>query len=141
MKPVSLRRFANGLVFAALVLTIAACGQEEVKVGAVGTAPGAPPGTPTPPGGPPPAAGTYLVSWDAVSDPGVNGYRVYYSKTSFASGGTPGHVDVGLSSTSVLLSPASYGIAAGQTLYVAVTSLGSNGGESPLSSQASIVVQ
>ncbi len=84
------------------------------------------------------ATGTYDISWDAVADAAVTGYRVYFDSAPLGSGRTPLHVDV--SGPTVALSPGAYGVRVGDTLYVAVASRGSGGAESPVSSQVSIAV-
>lgn len=86
-----------------------------------------------------PASATYTISWDAVSDPVVTGYRIYFNYTPIGSGQTPSFVDVTGSPASV--KPGNYGILAGDTLYVAIASRGANGLESPVSSPASITVE
>lgn len=86
-----------------------------------------------------PASATYAISWDAVSDPTVTGYRIYFNYTPIGSGQTPAFVDV--TSPTVSLKPGDYGILAGDILYVAVASKGAGGLESPVSSQASISVE
>jgi hypothetical protein len=123
------------------LLALAACGG-----GGTGT-PGAPLSSSgasmggSSPGGSGAATGTYTLSWSAASDPNITGYRIYYSTAPLSAGGAQ-HLDVaGASSTSVDFVPGNYGIASGATLYAAVTSTGSGGLESPLSSQVSIVVQ
>lgn len=86
-----------------------------------------------------PASATYTISWDAVSDAAVTGYRIYFNYAPIGSGQTPSYVDVSGSTAS--LKPGNYGILAGDTLYVAVASKGAGGLESPVSSQASISVE
>ncbi|MGB7543897.1 MAG: hypothetical protein WBM28_18005 [Burkholderiales bacterium] len=83
------------------------------------------------------------MSWDAVIDTNVTGFRVYFSTTPFGSGGSPLHVDVnGSTATSTDIQPGTFGVPAGATLYVAVASTGAGGAESPISSPAaSVVVQ
>jgi len=85
------------------------------------------------------ATGTYVLSWDAVSGSSVTGYRVYYGTAPLSSKSPLGTVDTNL--TSLEFSPGQYKIAAGTTLYMAVSTLGANGIESPISQTASIVVQ
>ena len=87
------------------------------------------------------ATSIYNLSWSAVSDPNVTGYRVYYSTTSLTSSGTPSHIDVPLNTTSMDFNPATHGMPAGATLYMAVASYGTGGLESPLSNQVSVVLQ
>ena len=83
------------------------------------------------------AAATYILSWDQVS--AANGYRVYYGTAPLTSQSPLGSVDTTV--TSIEFSPAQYKIATGATLYMAVSTLGSNGIESPTSKVVSIVVQ
>lgn len=83
------------------------------------------------------AVATYILSWDPVS--AANGYRVYYGTAPLTSQSPLGTVDTTV--TSVEFSPAQYKIATGATLYMAVSTLGSNGIESPTSQVVSVVVQ
>ena len=87
------------------------------------------------------ASSTYAHSWDAVTGAAttVTGYRVYYGTAPFTSQPPLGTVDTTV--TSVDFSPAQYKIAAGTTLYMAVSTLGTNGVESPVSQTVSIVAQ
>ena len=85
------------------------------------------------------ATATYILSWDPVSAPSMSGYRVYYGTAPLASQSPLGAVDTTV--TSIEFSPAQYKIATGTTLYMAVSTLGSNGVESPTSKVVSIVVQ
>lgn len=87
----------------------------------------------------PPATSSYLVSWDAVPDPLVTGYKLYYSTSPFSSGGTVQTITVG-TLTSYSFAPGSAGVPSGTTVYLAVAATG-NGMESPLSDQVSVVVQ
>jgi len=88
------------------------------------------------------ATGTYTLAWDPVTiDPNVTGYRIYYNTVPIATGGALGHVDVGAATTAVDFQPGSYGIRAGSTLYIAVSSTGLGGAESPVSTSASKEVQ
>lgn len=116
------------MIMAALALS--ACGG-----GATGSDSGTTSTTSTTGGGT--AAGTYILSWDAVS--AANGYRVYYGTAPLTSQSPLGTVDTTV--TSIEFSPAQYKIATGATLYMAVSTLGSNGIESPTSKAVSIVVQ
>jgi len=92
-------------------------------------------------GGGTPATSTYTLSWDAVTGTAttVTGYRVYYGTAPLTSQSPLGTVDTTV--TSVDFSPGQYKIAAGTTLYMAVSSLGTNGVESPISQTVSVVVQ
>jgi len=85
------------------------------------------------------ATATYILSWDPVSAPSASGYRVYYGTAPLTSQSPLGAVDTTV--TSIEFSPAQYKIATGATLYMAVSTLGSNGIESPTSKVVSIVVQ
>ncbi len=82
------------------------------------------------------AVATYILSWDPVS--AANGYRVYYGTAPLTSQSPLGTVDTTV--TSIEFSPAQYKIATGTTLYMAVSTLGTNG-ESPASQVVSVVVQ
>lgn len=82
--------------------------------------------------------GTYLVSWDPVSDSRVTGYKLYYSTTPLDQGGAQA-LQVG-DSTSYTFDPIAAGIGLGATVYVAVAAVGS-GAESAMSTPVSIVVQ
>jgi hypothetical protein len=127
-------RLGKKFVAGAFVLGLAACGN-----GGIGTtANNAPPGSPTPPV---PSTATYTLSWAAPNDPNVTGYRVYYSTAPLSSGGSPRHIDVNGSTTAIDLQPSAYGIARGATLHTAVSSTGTGGLESPVSSEVSIVVE
>jgi hypothetical protein len=85
---------------------------------------------------------SYSIAWDVPSDTtNVTGYRIYYG-TSPIGTGTAGSLDVpSVGTTSVSFEPSAHGIAAGATLYVAVSSTGLNGLESPLSSEVSVMVE
>lgn len=85
------------------------------------------------------ASGVYILSWDTVADPAVLGYRVYYATSPFSRGKILGQLDTG--ATSLEFHPGAYGVTAGSAIYMAVSSLGANGLESPISNQVSIVVQ
>jgi uncharacterized repeat protein (TIGR02543 family) len=85
------------------------------------------------------SASTYQVSWDAVVDSRVTGYKLYYSTTPFSRGGTPQTVNVG-NTTSYTFSPATAGITVGTTVYFGIAAVGS-GIESPMSSAVSTVIQ
>lgn len=86
------------------------------------------------------SAGSYVVSWDAVSDARVTGYRIYYSCAPFSSPDTIYSVDVpGATTTTYTLKPA--GMYVGTTLYVAVAARGDGDNESPMSEPQSIVLQ
>lgn len=87
------------------------------------------------------ATSTYTLSWDAVTGAAtaVTGYRVYYGTAPLTSQSPLGAIDTTV--TSVDFSPGQYKIAAGTTLYMAVSSLGTNGVESPVSQTVSVVVQ
>ncbi len=129
-------QWGKKLLVGAFVLALAACGG-----GGGGTDTTAPSsGTSAAGGTTALATATYTLSWNAVSDPNVTGYRIYYNTAPLSSGGAK-HVDVGLSSTTVDFAPGSYGIASGATLYAAVSSTGAGGVESPISSQVSVAVQ
>lgn len=92
-------------------------------------------------GGGTPATSTYTLSWDAVTGTATSviGYRVYYGTAPLSSRSPLGTFDTTV--TSVDFSPGQYNIAAGTTLYMAVSALGTNGVESPVSQTASIAVQ
>ena len=87
------------------------------------------------------ATSTYTLSWDAVTGAAtsVTGYRVYYGTAPLTSQSPIGTIDTTV--TSVDFSPGQYKIAAGTTLYMAVSSLGTTGVESPVSQTVSVVVQ
>jgi chitodextrinase len=87
------------------------------------------------------ASATYTISWNAVNDVNVTGYRIYYTNTSPIGAGPVGSVNVGGATTSVVFDPGANGMVAGQTLYVAISSTGAGGIESPMSSPVSVVVQ
>ncbi len=83
---------------------------------------------------------TYLVSWQAVSDSRVTGYRVYYSLLPFGSGGVPVSLDLAGTGTSYIFNPALAGLTRGVTVYFAISAIGS-GLESPLSDPSTITVE
>jgi hypothetical protein len=85
------------------------------------------------------ATGAYTLSWDAVPDPAVLGYRVYFATSPFSNGKILGQFDT--TATSIVFQPGVYGIAAGSMIYMGVSALGANGLESPVSKQVSINVQ
>jgi uncharacterized repeat protein (TIGR02543 family) len=85
------------------------------------------------------SASTYQVSWDAVVDSRVTGYKLYYSTTPFSSGGTLQTVNVG-NTTSYTFSPATAGVSVGTTVYFGIAAVGS-GIESPMSNTVSVAVQ
>jgi hypothetical protein len=74
-----------------------------------------------------------------VADPSVTGYRIYYNTV--ASGGSPGHLDISKPTTSLEFQPGAFGIAAGTTIYLAISSIGAGSAESPLSPVQSVTVQ
>lgn len=130
------------LLVGAFVLVLAACGgggSVDTTTGGTTTLSSNTPQTSSPPST---ATATYTVSWAATSDPNVTGYRVYYSAVPLSSSGSPGRIDVNnISTTAIDFQPATYGIARGVTLYVAVSSTGTGGLESPVSSQVPILVE
>ncbi|WP_169923984.1 Ig-like domain-containing protein [Sulfurifustis variabilis] len=85
------------------------------------------------------ATASYRASWNAVPDPTVTGYRLYYATAPLGSGQPLGTLDT--TATSLVFVPGNHGLMAGATLYLAVTSLGENGAESPLSEQVSILLE
>lgn len=126
-------QLTRSLSLGVVLLVLAACG--------IGDSTPTQWGAPSNPGGGGGATRTYTVAWDAVNDVNVTGYRIYYNTVPFTSGGSPGHVDVGASTTAIDFQPGSYGIAAGTTLYIVVASTGAGGAESPVSLPVSVVVQ
>jgi hypothetical protein len=85
------------------------------------------------------ATGVYVLSWDAITDPAVTGYRAYYAITPLSNGNILGTVDT--TSTSLEFIPADHGLVAGTTVYMAVSALGANSLESPVSNQVSVTIQ
>lgn len=132
------QRLGKRLLTGAFVLVLTACGGGGSGGGAGGTT-SLSSNTPPPSSPLATATATYALSWTAASDPNVTGYRVYYSTAPLSSGGSPGHIDT--SNTAIDFKPAAYGIAAGVTLHVAVSSTGTGGLESPVSGETSIVVE
>jgi len=124
------------MLIAALGLT--ACGGGG---GGVSTSSTSPSGSTGSGGGGTTATSTYTLSWDAVTGAAttVTGYRVYYGTAPLTNQAPLGTIDTTV--TSVDFSPGQYKIAAGTTLYMAVSTLGANGVESPISQTASVVVQ
>lgn len=85
---------------------------------------------------------TYAISWNAVVDPNVTGYKVYFNTAPIGSPGKSGQVPVsGSTTTSVNFLPGTRGILVGETLFVAITSTGAGSAESPLSAAVSVTVQ
>lgn len=82
---------------------------------------------------------TYQLSWDAVTDPRVAGYKLYFATSPFGPGVTPTTADVG-NNTSYTFDPAAVGISTGATVYFGVTAVG-GGLESPLSNVVNVVIQ
>lgn len=85
------------------------------------------------------ATATYIFSWDTVSAPSVTGYRIYYGTAPLTNQSPLGTIDTTV--TSIEFSPAQHQIAVGTELYMAVSALGTNGAESPVSKTVSIMVQ
>lgn len=81
----------------------------------------------------------YQISWDAVADSRVTGYKVYYSSAPLTGGPAPIAINVG-NVTTYAFDATAAGFAVGSTLYVAVTSVG-NGIESNYSQTVSTIVQ
>ena len=137
------QQLGKKLAVSSFVLVLTACGSGGLGTNATTTAPGSPTPTPTPTPTPPPvtSTATYTLSWAAPSDPNITGYRVYYSTAPLNSGGSPGRIDVNSSTTAIDFKPSTYGIASGATLHVAVSSTGTGALESPVSAEASIVVE
>lgn len=79
-----------------------------------------------------PAGASKTLSWTAVPEPSVLGYKLYYGTTS---GQYDSHVDVGPEVSYTL-----NGLASGTTYYFAVSAYNS-GGESALSSEVSSFVE
>jgi Fibronectin type III domain len=69
------------------------------------------------------SAGTIKLAWDAVSDPDLNAYRVYYGTSS---GAYSQHLDVGKNQTSATLTS----LQDCEVYYMAVKAVDSNGNES-----------
>lgn len=139
------RNISHGLAIMMFIaaFTLAACGgsgggassgttASSTTTGGTGSGGGSGAGT---------ATSTYTLSWDAVTGAAtsVTGYRVYYGTAPFASQSPRGKIDT--TATSMDFAPANYNIAAGSTLYMAVTTIGVNGAESPASKTVSITVQ
>lgn len=124
-----------------ILMLIAALGLTACGGGGGGGSSGSPAGTTSGSGGGTgtTATATYTLSWDAVTSAAVTGYRVYYGTASFKSQAPLGTLDTTV--TSIDFSPGQYKIAAGSTVYLAVSTLGNNGVESPTSPAVSVVVQ
>ena len=135
--------FFRGMEILMLVaaLSLTACGGGGGAGGSGSTSPSSTTsgGTGSGGGGGTVATSTYTLSWDAVTGANVTGYRVYYGTAPLTSQSPLGTVDTTV--TSVDFSPGQYKIATGTTLYMAVSSLGANGVESPVSQTVSVVVQ
>ena len=81
----------------------------------------------------------FQISWDAVADSRVTGYKVYYSTAPLTGGPAPTAINVG-NVTTYAFDATAAGLTLGSTLYVAVTSVGS-GVESDYSETVSTIVQ
>ena len=86
-----------------------------------------------------PATGTYVLTWDAVADPTVSGYHVYYGTNPLNTGRIGGVIPT--DGPSLEFVPADHGMQAGQTLYMAVTAVSGSGMESAASEPVSIPLQ
>ncbi|VAW65912.1 hypothetical protein MNBD_GAMMA09-218 [hydrothermal vent metagenome] len=82
---------------------------------------------------------TYTISWNAIADADLTGYNVYYGLTSSLSKANSTPVSVG-SATSWVMNPTSLGFKPCDTVYIAITALGSVKSESALSTLISQVV-
>jgi uncharacterized repeat protein (TIGR02543 family) len=82
---------------------------------------------------------TYVLSWDAVVDPNVTGYKIYYATAPFNSNPQVRSIDAG-QQTSYEFTSATLGVPAGSTVYFAVTAVGNNA-ESALSTPVSGTLQ
>ncbi len=82
---------------------------------------------------------TYILSWDAVTDTNVTGYKIYYATAPFGSSPQVHSVDVG-PLTSYEFTASTLGVSTGTTVYFAVTAVGA-GAESPLSMTVSGALQ
>lgn len=142
-----LSRACGGLGTALLLLSLTACGGGSppadttvVNGGGTGTPAGNnDTGTGNSGSGTPPASATYQLAWDAVADPSVTGYRAYYATAPLNSGKILDSIET--TGTTLDFVPADHGITAGATLYMAVSALGANGLESPVSEPVSILVE
>ena len=125
-------RMEKTLILVSFALALTACGSGSGSGGRGGG-----------PGGGGSASDTYTIAWNAPSNSAnVTGFRIYYSTAPINGSGTVRSMDVPSAATnSVSFQPSAHGIAPGSTLYLAVASIGANGLESPISSQASIRLQ
>ena len=78
------------------------------------------------------AGATYTVSWDAVNDADVSGYKLYYATTSQLSKASTSFIQVD-NVTSWVIDPSSLGVAACETLYIALAATGFTKDDSSLS--------
>ena len=81
----------------------------------------------------------FQISWDAVADSRVTGYKVYYSSAPLTGGPAPTAINVG-NVTNYAFDATAAGLTVGSTLYIAVTSVG-DGIESDYSETVSTIVQ
>lgn len=87
------------------------------------------------------ATASYLVEWDAVNDPALAGYRVYYGTTSpLTRANAMGTINATAGSTSAVLNGPAAGLQPCSTVHVAVTALSASA-ESAFSNQAFIDVE
>lgn len=75
---------------------------------------------------------TYSITWDAVNDADLTGYRIYYSKTNPVTKSNASFIDVG-NVTNWSLSPSNLGLLTCDTIHIAVSSIGGTKGVSSLS--------
>jgi List-Bact-rpt repeat protein len=82
---------------------------------------------------------SYQLTWNAVTDPRVTGYKLYFSTAPLGGGVAPTIVDVG-NNTTYTFDPTAAGILSGATVYFGVTAIG-GGLESPLSNVVNVLIQ
>ena len=82
-------------------------------------------------------AGTATLAWDAVTDPNLHGYRVYYGTFAGTYLQSPGQgVPVGNGATTYQVT----GLSTGATYYFVVTAYDMQGNESPYSNEVRKVI-
>ena len=112
-------RFASALLLLAITGLVSSCGGGGASDGVAaggGAAGGGTGGATTCFTGPAPA----ILTWDAVSDPNLAGYRIYYSTTSGSYSQSP-QLTTGPATTTAQVT----GLASGTTYYFVVTDFGS----------------
>ena len=123
------REFPNILTLAAMAILMAACGgggSEAIEATSIGNEAAAPPT-----GATSSSPNTAILTWDAVTDPNLSGYRVYYGTAPGTYVQSPGQgISVG-NVTSYVVS----GLRSGTRYYFTVTAFDTSNNESSFSNE------